>query len=109
MLIVDNQTDNFSWLKKVDYDTRRRLSVHHWQAIVSLYNISFTGSYITLLPTINIVQVVSPEIAQSLRNPEEKGIQFRWQSLAVALDPLDFPGEQMCEQKTKIDMCYWET
>lgn len=91
LLIVDNQTDNFSWLKKVDYDTRRRLSVHHWQAIVSLYNISFTGSYITLLPTINIVQVVSPEIAQSLRNPEEKGIQFRWQSLAVALDPLDFP------------------
>lgn len=50
------------------------------------------ASYITILPTINVVHIVPAEVAEALRNPEEKGIKFRWQSLAVALDPLDFPG-----------------
>lgn len=53
---------------------------------------SVTASYITILPTINVIHVVHPEVAETMRNPDEKGIKFRWQSLAVALDPLDFPG-----------------
>lgn len=89
---MDNVSKEYNWLRKVDYDTRRRLSVHHWSSILSLYNITVTASYITILPTINVIHVVSPEVAASLRNPDEKGIKFRWQSLAVALDPLDFPG-----------------
>lgn len=91
-------------MKKVDYDTRRRLSLHHWPSILSLYNISLTGYYITLLPPINLIHTISREVAISLRNPEEKGIRFRWQSLAAALDPIDFPGKFASRVMAKV----WE-
>jgi hypothetical protein len=46
-----------------------------------------------MLPPIYLSHVVSPERAIVMRNPHEKAFQFKWQSLATALDPLDFSGE----------------
>lgn len=58
--------------------------------MMSLYNISLTGKYITILPSIRISQIISSETAVSMRNPNDKMTNFQWKSLAVALDPLDF-------------------
>lgn len=84
-------SDELSRLQPESYDPLHRLSPHHWSAILSLYNTTFlSGSYITILPGIQLASPVSPDRAIALRNPLEKQIpKFQWQSLAVALDPLD--------------------
>ncbi|XP_065216116.1 sterol regulatory element-binding protein cleavage-activating protein [Planococcus citri] len=99
----DNISEEFYWVKKVDYDTRRRLSLYHWPSILSLYNVSLSGSYITLLPPITLIHSISSESAVSMRNPDEKGIKFRWQSLAAALDPIDFPDVESTMRSTIPD------
>ncbi|KDR22117.1 Sterol regulatory element-binding protein cleavage-activating protein [Zootermopsis nevadensis] len=72
-------------------DPWRRLSHYHWPAILSLYNISLSGHYISILPPIRLSHAVSSEQARALRNPNEKAVQhFQWHALAAALDPLDF-------------------
>ena len=88
---LNHTLSKYDWIKKVDYDTRQRLSAFHWPSILSLYNISLSGSYITVLPAITVAQIVSPKLAVMLRNPDEHRIKFQWQSLAAALDPIDFP------------------
>lgn len=73
------------------YDTRDFLSNFHWSSILKQYNISLNGKYISILPSIKVSQLVSPEEVIKLRNPNEKSQQhFQWKALAAALDPIDF-------------------
>ncbi|GLH11360.1 F-box/WD repeat-containing protein 7 [Gryllus bimaculatus] len=87
----DTSLDDYARLKHSGFDPWRRLSHHHWPAILSLYNISVAGQYISILPSIRLSLAVTPDIARSVRNLEEHTVQhFQWQALAAALDPLDF-------------------
>lgn len=87
------ENDAIARLKHMGCDPWRRLSHYHWPAILSLYNISLSGHYISILPPIRLSHAVSSEQARALRNPNEKAVQhFQWHALAAALDPLDFSG-----------------
>lgn len=84
-------SEELARLQHSGFDPWRRLSHHHWPAILSMYNISVAGRYISILPSIRLSLSVTPDVARSLRNLEEHtGQHFQWQALAVALDPLDF-------------------
>jgi len=90
---VTEEKDAVARLKHMGYEPWRRLSNYHWPAILSLYNVSVSGHYISILPPIRLSHTVSSEEARYLRNPNEKAMQhFQWQALAAALDPLDFSG-----------------
>lgn len=95
MLLQVKYSDELSRLQPDSYDPLHRLSPHHWSAILSLYNATFlSGSYVTILPAIQLASPVSPDRAVALRNPREKQMpKFQWHSLAVALDPIDFTGK----------------
>lgn len=41
---------------------------HHWSNLFSLYNVSLTGRFLSILPPIMLSIAVSPERAQSIRN-----------------------------------------
>ncbi|KAI5700000.1 hypothetical protein M8J76_009773 [Diaphorina citri] len=87
----DNSTvDDLSRLKLNSYQPWKHLHPQHWLAVMALYNISLSRFSVTMLPPIYLSHVVSPERAIVMRNPHEKAFQFKWQSLATALDPLDF-------------------
>lgn len=88
---VPNITEQLNKLRHPEYDMNFRVSNFHWSTILKQYNISMSGRYVTILPTIRLSHAVSPEIALHLRNPEEGPPKhFQWKALAVALDPLDF-------------------
>lgn len=71
-----------------------RLTPYHWSSILSQYNESLSGRYIMVLPPLLLSCPISPEIAISLRNPEEKDPPtLRWQALAAALDPIDMTAD----------------
>lgn len=98
----DKGSDELSRLKPGDYNPVQKLSPHHWAAILSLYNSTFlSGGYITMLPPVQLASAVSPERAIAQRNDAEKQNNFQWQSLAIALDPIDFNGEWLFIWKTK--------
>uniref|UniRef100_A0A8D8Y4M7 Sterol regulatory element-binding protein cleavage-activating protein n=1 Tax=Cacopsylla melanoneura TaxID=428564 RepID=A0A8D8Y4M7_9HEMI len=86
----NSTTDDLSRLKLNSYQPWKYLHPQHWLAVISLYNISRPHFSVTMLPPIYLSHVVSPERAIVMRNPHEKSFQFKWQSLAKALDPLDF-------------------
>lgn len=80
-------------LKHPDYEPWTKLSMQHWSSILMKYNISLGGRSVVILPTITVSHVVVPEQAVLLRNPDEKySPTFRWQTLAAALDPIDYFG-----------------
>lgn len=87
-----NFTEQVNKLKHSDYETTHHLSSFHWASILKQYNISLSGKYVVVLPSIKLSQVIGPEIALNVRNPGETSIQhnFQWKALAVALDPIDF-------------------
>lgn len=88
---VLNITEQLNKLRHPEYDMNFRISNFHWSTILKQYNISMSGRYVTVLPTIRLSHAVSPEIALHLRNAEEEPPKhFQWKALAVALDPLDF-------------------
>ncbi|CAG2057192.1 unnamed protein product [Timema podura] len=87
---TEGSDDISSRLRHVGLDSWHNLSPYHWPSILSLYNVSLAGQYISILPCMRISHVVTPDQARHLRNPEEKAQHFEWQSLAAALDPLDF-------------------
>ncbi|KAM3968582.1 LOW QUALITY PROTEIN: SREBP cleavage activating protein [Aphomia sociella] len=66
-----------------------RLSPYHWSAILSQYNESMAGRYAVVLPPVLVSHRVGPELAATLRNPDERPPPLRWQALAAALDPID--------------------
>ena len=94
-MVQVKDSDELSRLQPDRYDPLHRLSPHHWSAILSLYNTTYlSGSYITILPAIQLASPVSPGRAVAVRNPREKQMaKFQWHSLAVALDPIDFTGD----------------
>lgn len=85
-----NITEQLNRLKHPDYETVYHLSNFHWSSILKQYNISLSGRYVTVLPSIKLSHAVSPQVALKLRNPEENTPHhFQWKALAAALDPLD--------------------
>ncbi|XP_039279240.1 sterol regulatory element-binding protein cleavage-activating protein [Nilaparvata lugens] len=83
-------------LKPSGWEPWQRVSPHHWSAVLALHNsshlhhVASSPTYVTLLPAIRLATVVTPQRAQHLRNPFEKQLPpLQWQSLALALDPLD--------------------
>lgn len=72
-----------------------RLSWYNWQFLLSMYNISVAGSYVSVLQPIHIAHSISPLEAMSLRkslNNADKSFPSHWKSFAAALDPFDFVG-----------------
>lgn len=85
-----NVTEQLNRLKHPDYETVYQLSNFHWSSILKQYNVSLSGRYVTVLPSIKLSHAVSPQVVQKLRNPDEKAPHhFQWKALAAALDPLD--------------------
>ncbi|KXJ69369.1 hypothetical protein RP20_CCG027398 [Aedes albopictus] len=85
-----NITEQLNRLKYPDYETVYHLSNFHWSSILKQYNISLSGRYVTVLPSIKLSHAVNPQVALKLRNPEENTPHhFQWKALAAALDPLD--------------------
>lgn len=86
-----NLTEQLSKLKHPDVDTNMHLSNFHWSSILKQYNISMSGKYVTILPSIRLSHAVSADEAIHLRNADEKPtLHFQWKALAIALDPIDF-------------------
>ncbi|KAK2173041.1 hypothetical protein NP493_908g00028 [Ridgeia piscesae] len=54
-----------------DMESWRHLSHTHWPKLLGFYNISLRGRYITILPTIHLSKLVSPDSALSERHPLE--------------------------------------
>ncbi|XP_060850773.1 sterol regulatory element-binding protein cleavage-activating protein isoform X2 [Rhopalosiphum padi] len=70
-----------------------RLSWYNWQFLLSMYNVSVAGSYVSVLQPIHLAHSVTPEEAMSLReslNDADKSFPSHWKSFAAALDPFDF-------------------
>lgn len=86
-----NLTDQLNKLKHPEIDTNSHLSSFHWSSILKQYNISSSGKYVTVLPTIRLSHAVDTDEAINLRNADEKpAMHFQWKALAIALDPIDF-------------------
>lgn len=47
------------------------LSHMHWPTLLRYYNVSLLGRYLSLLPSIHLSMVISPEVAIQLRNDKE--------------------------------------
>ncbi|XP_053624059.1 sterol regulatory element-binding protein cleavage-activating protein [Plodia interpunctella] len=79
-----------------------RLSPYHWSAILSQYNETVGGRYVMVLPPVLLSHRVSPEMAATVRNPDERDPPpLRWQALAAALDPIDIlPDFELIESKS---------
>lgn len=86
-----NLTEQLNKLRHPDIDTNVYLSNFHWSSILRQYNISSSGKYVTILPSIRLSHAVGADDAVSLRNADEKPtMHFQWKALAIALDPIDF-------------------
>ncbi|XP_076269719.1 SREBP cleavage activating protein isoform X2 [Rhynchophorus ferrugineus] len=91
---IANQSRDIEKLKPSEYPHYLKLSPSHWSQILKKYNVSLSGKTIAVLPSIKLSHVISPEQAVLLRNPEEKyANSFQWKALGVALDPIDFNGD----------------
>ncbi|CAO1392652.1 unnamed protein product [Diamesa tonsa] len=85
-----NVTEKLNKLKHPAYEINGKLSNFHWASILKQYNISMSGRFVTILPTIKLSHVVPQEVALKIRNLNEKPPSTsKWNALASALDPLD--------------------
>lgn len=86
-----NLTEQINKLAHPEFDTNYHLSNFHWSSILKQYNLSMSGKYVTILPSIRLSHIVPPEVAYRIRNNDEKpALHFQWKALAIALDPIDF-------------------
>lgn len=78
-------------LQHPNMDLWRRLSYRHWPDLLAVYNLSLAGNCIALLPPIRLSIPVHPDRVEQVRNVKDNDYltQFRWKSLASALDSLD--------------------
>lgn len=84
-------SDMLQRIKHMDYEINQKLSNFHWSSILKQYNMSLSGRYITILPSIKLSHIVPYEMVLKIRNPNEKPPSTsKWSALAVALDPLEF-------------------
>ncbi|KAH8297118.1 hypothetical protein KR044_005094 [Drosophila immigrans] len=90
-------------LRYPNFELNYFLSNFHWSTIMKQYNVSLSGQYVTLLPTIRLTHAISPELATLLRNPQEQLQQnFQWKALAAALDPLDFNDDDVRRESPMV-------
>lgn len=93
LMHTQNYSEEIAKLKHSDLAPWMKLSIQHWPSILRRYNVSLSGRSVAVLPTIHISHIITPEQAVLIRNPEEKySAKFQWQTLAAALDPIDFGG-----------------
>ena len=78
-------------LQHPNVDLWRRLSYRHWPDLFAVYNMSLAGSYIAMLPPIQLSIAVPIERLPEVRNSKDEEYLSRsqWKSLASALDSLD--------------------
>lgn len=92
---IINVTEQMRKLQYPDFELNYFLSNFHWSTIMKQYNVSLSGRYVTVLPTIKLSHAIKPDAAKLIRNPQEVVIQnFQWKALAAALDPLDFSDDE---------------
>ncbi|XP_023037735.1 sterol regulatory element-binding protein cleavage-activating protein [Drosophila willistoni] len=90
-------------LRYPNFELNYFLSNFHWSTIMKQYNVSLSGQYVTLLPTIRLTHAITPELATLLRNPQEQLQQnFQWKALAAALDPLDFNDDDVRRESPMV-------
>ncbi|XP_030375310.1 sterol regulatory element-binding protein cleavage-activating protein isoform X2 [Scaptodrosophila lebanonensis] len=99
---VNDTIEELLRLRYPNFELNFFLSNFHWSTIMKQYNISLSGHYVTLLPTIKLTHVITPSLAKLVRNPYEKVVQqnFQWKAFAAALDPLDFNDDERRESPT---------
>ncbi|KAJ8314345.1 hypothetical protein KUTeg_008906 [Tegillarca granosa] len=77
-----NTQTQFSW-KSFDEDAEdiilhkttelwKELSYKHWPTLFGYYNISLVGRYISILPSVHLSMLISPETAIEMRHPSDK-------------------------------------
>lgn len=54
----------------------QHLSSNHWLTLMSYYNISLLGRYLTILPSIHLLINVSPDFAVNVRHPSETDVAY---------------------------------
>ncbi|CAG5116411.1 unnamed protein product, partial [Candidula unifasciata] len=59
-------------VKHTDLELWRQLSHKHWPIFFHSYNISLSGRYISILPSIHLSELIDPQTAISLRPPSEE-------------------------------------
>ncbi|KAH8288983.1 hypothetical protein KR054_003617 [Drosophila jambulina] len=90
-------------LRYPNFDLNYFLSNFHWSTVMKQYNVSLSGQYVTLLPSIRLSHAITPELAALLRNPQEQLQQnFQWKALAAALDPLDFNDDDVHRESPMV-------
>ncbi|KAH8367195.1 hypothetical protein KR084_007635 [Drosophila pseudotakahashii] len=100
---INETAEEMLRLRYPNFDLNYFLSNFHWSTIMKQYNISLSGHYVTLLPTIRLSHAIAPEIATLLRNPQEQLQQnFQWKALAAALDPLDFNDDDVRRESPMV-------
>lgn len=100
-----NLTEQLNKLRHPDLDTSMHLSNFHWSSILRQYNISSSGKYVTVLPSIRLSHAVDADEAAALRNADEKPtMHFQWKALAIALDPIDFADMEEKENTIGLHM-----
>lgn len=102
--IEHNITEKIQKLKHPQYEMSNKLSSFHWASILKQYNITLSGHYVTILPSIKISHVVPSEVALKVRNPNEMPpSSSKWNALTSALDPLDL-NDADAEEDLPFDM-----
>ncbi|XP_039502417.1 sterol regulatory element-binding protein cleavage-activating protein [Drosophila santomea] len=100
---INETAEDMLRLRYPSFDLNYFLSNFHWSTIMKQYNISLSGHYVTLLPTIRLSHAIAPELATLLRNPQEQLQQnFQWKALAAALDPLDFNDDDVRRESPMV-------
>ncbi|XP_026840843.1 sterol regulatory element-binding protein cleavage-activating protein [Drosophila persimilis] len=100
---INETAEDLLRLRYPNFDQNYFLSNFHWSTIMKQYNISLSGHYVTLLPTIRLSHAIAPEQATLLRNPQEQLQQnFQWKALAAALDPLDFNDDDVRRESPMV-------
>lgn len=94
-----NVTDKIQKLKYPHFELSNKLSSFHWASILKQYNITMSGHYVTILPSIKLSHVVPLEVALKVRNPKETPpSSSKWNALTSALDPLDLNDADEAEE-----------
>lgn len=99
-----NVTDKIQKLRHPQYELSNKLSSFHWAGILKQYNISISGHYVTILPSIKLSHVVPLEIALQVSNPFDKApTSSKWNALTAALDPLDLNNDADEQEDISMD------
>lgn len=94
-----NVTDRIQKLRHPQYELSNKLSSFHWAGILKQYNITMSGHYVTILPSIKVSHVVPLEVALKVRNPNETPpSSSKWNAFTAALDPLDLNDADEAEE-----------